>query len=149
MDVTVALNGGGSSVKGIGYLNAAASSPRRFEILCWKIGSAASPADNAALHLIQRATTAPTGSARTPQAKNPADTLASTVVANDTITVDGTITAGAVMDSIPLNQRQTLIEYAKDNRGIVAPATASNGFLFGFAAAQTATFGYDVDFDEK
>ncbi len=149
MDITVALNGGGSNVKGIGYVTAAASSPRRSELLKWIIGSAATPGDAAIDHIIQRVTTAATGTARTAQAKNPADTLASTMVCQDTITADGTITASAVVDSIALNQRQTLIEYAKDNRGIVTPATASNGFLFGFAAAQTAVFNYGVDLDEK
>lgn len=144
----VTFNKGASNVQGVGYLNAAASSPRRAKLYDWAIGCGASPADNAFIHIIQRCTTAPTGSAKTPNSLDPADTLASTIVANDTVTADGTLTASAFLARVALNQRATFRWVAAPYGEILIPATASNGVMLGLSAASTSTMDYDAMYEE-
>jgi hypothetical protein len=144
----VAFNSGGSNVKSVGVLTAAAANMRRAKVLDWKFGSSQSPADNEFVHIIQRCTTAGTGAAKTPNATDPADTLASTIVANDTITVDPTLTAGAFLANIALNQRASFRWVAAPYDEFIIPATASNGFAFAISAATTTTFAEDVQYEE-
>lgn len=144
----VAFNSGGSSVKGVGYLTAAASSPRRAKILDWKFGSSQSPADSVFTHVIQRCTTASTGTGKTPNALDPADTLASTIVAADTVTADATLTAGAFVANVAMNQRASFRWVPAPYSELIIPATASNGFMFGLSAATTTTFAEDVLYEE-
>lgn len=142
------LTKGTASVQGVGYLNAAASSPRRAKVYDWKLGCSDTPADNIFNHTIQRCTTAPTASAKTPNSLDPADTLACTIVANDTVTVDGTLTANAFLDSIPLNSRASFRWVAAPYGELIIPATANNGFMLGLDAASTTKFAYGVAIEE-
>lgn len=141
-------NKGAASVQGVLYLNAAAANMRRARLYDLTIGCNASPADNAFNHIIQRCTTAPTGAAKTPNALDPADSLASTIVANDTVTVDGTLTANAFLANKALNQRATFRWVAAPYGEILIPATASNGLMLGLSAATTTTFSYDAMYEE-
>jgi hypothetical protein len=141
-------NKGAANVQGILYLNAAAASPRRAKIHDVNFGSAAAPADNAFVAIMQRCSTAPTGSARTPNALDPADVLASTIVANDTITVDGTLTANAFVYQIALNQRATVRWVAVPYSEIIIPATANNGIMMGLSAASTSVFNVGAQYEE-
>ncbi len=121
---------------------------RRAKILDWKFGASQAPADNAYTHIIQRATTLPTGASKTPNATDPADTLASTIQAIDTVTADGTLTAGAFNANIALNQRASFRWVAAPYDELIIPATSDYGFMFGTSAATTTTFAEDVQFEE-
>lgn len=145
---SVTANKGSANVQGVLYLLAAAASPRRARIYDWTIGCGASPADNAFIHIAQRCTTAPTGSAKTPNALDPADTLASTIVTDDTITVDGTLTAAAFLARKALNQRATFRWVAAPYGELLIPATANNGIMLGLSAASTSTMDYDAMYEE-
>jgi hypothetical protein len=133
----LSANSSGSSVKSVLLLTAAASSPRRAKILDWLIGSSQSPADNVFVHQIQRCTTAGTGTTVTPNATDPADTLASTIVATQAVTADPTLTAGASF-------RWVAAPYDE----LIIPATASNGLAFIVSAATTTTFAECVMYEE-
>ena len=145
----VTCDKGTASVQSVGVLTAAASSPRRGRIISINIGSPDTPADSAFLHVMQRCSTAGTGTAKTPNALDPGDTLACTIVVKDTVTVDPTTTSGAFVDEVPLNQRNSYRWMAKDGSELVIPATASNGFMLGLSAATTTKFSYGINFREE
>jgi hypothetical protein len=137
----VNMNSGGSSVKSCGTICAAASSPRRARILTLELGNASSPADNAFLLIVQRCTSNATGSARTPNMSDAADTLASTIVVTDTVTADPPLTANAFLMNWPVNQRGSVRFVPPPGAEIVIPSTASNGIMVGISAASTTTQG--------
>lgn len=139
---------GAASVQSVLVLNAAASSMRRAKIYDWELGISASPADNAYAWVAQRCTTAPTGSALTPNSLDPADTLASTIVASGTITADPTLTSGANLLRIPLNQRATFRWVAAPGSELIIPATANGGIMLGFASATTQAADSGVVYEE-
>lgn len=141
-------NKGTASVQAILLLVAAAASPRRANVYDYTIGCGATPADNAFNHIVQRCTTAGTGAALTPNALDPADTLASTIVAKDTITVDPTLTANAFLGRKALNQRATFRWVAVQGKEIKLPATASNGIILGLSSATTTDFDAEAHFEE-
>lgn len=144
----VTANKGSANVQGVLYLAAAAANMRRARLYDYTIGTGASPADNSFVHVIQRHTTVPTGSAKTPNALDPADTLASTIVATDTVTADGTLTANAFLKRVALNQRATYRWVAAPYGEILIPATANNGIMMGLSAASTTVFDYDAQYEE-
>lgn len=136
----VKANKGAASVQGVLLLVAAAASPRRAKIYDLGFGCGASPADNAFTWIIQRCTTAGTGASLTPNSLDPADTLASTIVAKDTLTADGTLTASAFVYAEPLNQRASFRWVAAPYSELIIPATASNGFMLAVSSATTTSF---------
>lgn len=144
----VTANKGAGNVQSVLLLTAAAASPRRAKIYDWTLGCGASPADNVFTHVGQRCTTAGTGSALTPNSLDPADTLASTIVAKDTVTVDPTLTASALIFRKALNQRATFRWVAAPYGEIIIPATAANGIMLGLSAASTTSFDYDAAYEE-
>lgn len=144
----VSANKGAGNVQTVLAATAAAASPRRAKIYDWTLGCGASPADNAFTHIAQRCSTAGTGAAKTPNALDAADTLASTIVVKDTVTIDPTLTASAFLAWKPLNQRATFRWVAAPYGEMIIPATASNGIAFGLAAATTTSFDYDVHYEE-
>jgi hypothetical protein len=137
----VNMNSGGSSVKTCGTICAAAASARRWQLLTLELGNATSPADNAFLLIVQRCTSNATGSARTPNMLDQADTLAATVVVTDTATADPPLTANAFLMNWPVNQRGSVRFVPPPNAPIVGPATASNGVMIGVSSASTTTQG--------
>lgn len=145
---SIAANKGSANVQSVATLNAAAASPRRARIYDWTLGCGATPADNAFTHIGQRCTTLSTGNALTPNALDPADTLATTIVCKDTITADPTLTAAAFAFRKALNQRATFRWVAAPYGELLIPATANNGFMLGLSAASTTSFDYDVHFEE-
>lgn len=144
----VKANKAASNVQGVLYLTAAAANMRRARVYDWTLGCGAAPADNAFIHIIQRCTTAATATGLTPNALDPADTLASTIVAQDTVTADGTLTANAFLARKPLNQRATFRWVAAPYGEILIPATATNGIMLGLSAASTTSFDYDAHYEE-
>jgi hypothetical protein len=145
----IKANKGAANVQGVAVITAAAASMRRARVYDWKLGCNASPADNSFLHIAQRCTTAGTGAALTPNSLDPGDSLASTIVCKDTITVDATLTAAAFLDAIPLNQRASFRWVAPPGGELVIPATASNGISFGLSTATTTSFDYGIQFREE
>lgn len=145
----VKANKGSASVQSILILVAAASSPRRAKLYDYTVGCGATPADAVFTHILQRCTTAGTGSALTPNALDPADTLACTIVAKDTVTVDPTLTASAFLGWKALNQRSSYRWIAAPGGEVVIPATASNGVILGLSAATTTTMDAEAHFEEQ
>lgn len=145
----VAATKGAASVQGVLYLTAAAASPRRAKIYDLSMGSGASPADNAFIWVIQRATTVSlVATALTPNSLDPADTLASTIVANNIVTTEGTLTASAFLYRDALNQRATFRWVAAPYGELIIPATTTNGFMFGLSAVSTTTMDSGCNFEE-
>lgn len=137
-----------TSVKSVGLVTAAAANMRRAKLYDVSFGSSATPGDNAFLWQIQRCTTAGTGTTTTPNSLDPADTLASTIVCKDTITVDPNLTASAFLYAEAINQRATMRWVAAPYSELVIPATASNGFIIGLASATTTSFDVGAHFEE-
>ena len=127
-----------SSTLSVGTIVVDATTPRRLKLYDLLFGSPATPADNAFLWQLQRCTTAGTGDAITPSPLDPADAAALYDVLEN-LTVDPTLTAGAIPLSIALNQRASFRWVAAPGSELVAPATASNGF-----AIRTPTIGAAV-----
>lgn len=143
------MNRTASTTLSVGSVNAAAASQRRLKVYDFLFGSEATPADNAFLWQAQRCTTAGTGTSVTPLPLDPADAAAVSTSAENH-TVDPTLTAGAILLSIALNQRASFRWVAAPGGELVIPATASNGIAFrtptaGGLVAVTAT----VHFEEQ
>lgn len=120
------MNRTASLTLAVGSLTSDATTPRRQKLYEFDFGSEAAPADNSFLWQLQRCTTAGTSTGVTPTALDPADAAAlADVGENHTITP--TLTAGAILLSIPLNQRATFRWVAAPYGELVIPATASNG----------------------
>lgn len=141
-------NKGAGNVQTVVGITAAASSPRRARVHDLTMGCGASPADNAFTWMIQRSSSAGTGSALTPNALDAADTLASTIVVKDTVTIEPTLTASAFLYAEALNQRATMRWVAAPYSELVVPATASNGFSLGLTAATTTSFDAGGHYEE-
>ena len=141
---------GAAVVKTVLGLHVAAASPRRIRVFEWEFGSdAAAIIDQQVTHIAQRATTVPTGAALVPNANDPADTIASTAQAFDTVTVDGTLTANAFLKGIALNMRNSFRWQAYDRVAeLIIPATANNGIAFGISAGQASSYAHDALWDE-
>jgi hypothetical protein len=140
---------GAANVQSVVVLLAATASMRRARIYDWALGCGAAPADNTFIHIAQRCTIGSlAGAAKTPNALDQADTLASTIVVDDTVTTDPTLTAGTFLMWIPLNQRATFRWVAAPYGEWVIPATASTGIMLGLSAVSTTTFDYGVNFEE-
>jgi hypothetical protein len=144
----VAATKGAANVQGVLYLTAAAASPRRAKIYDLSMGCGAAPADNAFTWVMQRCTTAPTATGLTPNSLDPADTLASTIVANNLVTADGTLTAAAFLYRDALNQRATFRWVSAPYSELFIPATTSNGIMFGLAAVSTTAFDTGAMYEE-
>lgn len=115
----------------------------------WRIGSDASPADNAIGHGCQRYTAAGTpGATPTPAPTSGLTALAAAIATAGTGQYSGepTYTAGKVVIYLALNQRSTHVVQLHDQAPIVIPATANNGL--GFYPVH-ASFTGNVDYDIK
>ena len=98
--------------------------PRVYE---FDVGSQATPADQAALIVLNRSTTAGTGTAATP---TPLDNqeIASATTATIILTAEPT-NAGTFLYNVPLNQRASWRWVAAPDSEFIGAATASNGIL--------------------
>ena len=141
----VEMNRTASATLSVGNVIADATRPRRGKFYDLVFGSEASPADNPFLWQVQRCTTAGTATSVTPQALDPAD-AATESDAGENHTIDPTITAGAILLSVALNQRATFRWVAQPGCEVIYPATASNGLAVrtptSSAVAITATVYY-------
>lgn len=114
-----------SVTEGVGAIYAPAAAMRRVRIYDLLFGSSAA-ADGQFVFDVQRITTAPTSTLVVPDPLDPADPACVTL-AGENVTVNGTLTAGVVLLSVPLNQRSTVRWACRDGKELVIPATASNG----------------------
>lgn len=144
----VAADKGTAVVQSVCVLTAAAANMRRAQIYYWSIGCNGAVGDVPFIHIAQRCTTAGAGAAKTPTALDAADTLASTIVAKDTVTADPTLTANAILAWLSVNQRSTIQWYAPPGGEFKIPATASNGLMFGLSATNALTMDYTIHYDE-
>jgi hypothetical protein len=131
-----------STTLSVGSITADATRARRGKLFDLMFGSEATPADNVFLWQVQRATAAGTATQITPTALDPGDAATECDTAENH-TVDATVTAGAILLSIPLNQRASYRWVAAPGSELVYPATASNGLAIrtptATAVAVTAT----------
>lgn len=121
-----ALTRTASTTLSVGTIYAPASSMRRASLLSVELGSPATPADAAfQFDLTRHSTVGTIGAGVTPNPLDGAD-AACVTLAEQAPTVDPTL--GAVLKSIPLNQRATYRWLAYDRQTApVIPATANNG----------------------
>lgn len=115
-----------STTASVGVVSSNASTPHRGKLYDLVVGSEASPADNPFLWVLQRTTAAGTSTSVTPTSLDSAD-AASLFTAGQNHTIEPTYTAGAILLTIPLNQRATFRWVAAPGGELVYPATASNG----------------------
>ena len=144
----VEMNRTASTTLSVGNITADATRPRRGKLYDLMFGSEATPADNVFLWQVQRCTTAGTATGVTPQALDPAD-AATEADAAETHTVDPTLTASAILLSIPLNQRASYRWVAAPGSEIVYPATASNGLAVRTPTATAVAVTATALFDEQ
>ena len=138
-----------STTTGIGSIEAPAASQRRVKLYDLIFGSGATPADNVFVVEINRSTTVATGTLVTPNALDPADAAAVTLVKSN-LTVQGTNTAGSIPLSFALNQRATFRWVAAPGSELVIPATALNGLHINTpTAANTPQANCNVQFQEQ
>lgn len=142
------LNRTASLSLAVGSITCDATTPRRGKLYEMVVGSDASPADNTFQWQVQRCTTAGTGTGIVPTALDSADALALSDVAENH-TVQPALTAGAVLLSIPLNQRATFRWVAAPYGELVYPATASNGFAIITPVAALVAVTATVHFEEQ
>jgi hypothetical protein len=129
------LKGTTSTTVGVGSLAAPAANMRRIRLAEIELGSDAGTLGTSNFRWeVQRSTTQPTGTAVTPQALDPAEGTVTAVV-NSNLTVAGTLTAGAILLTIPLSQQATFRWVANPGWEIVIPAAANNGIHLNTAVA--------------
>ncbi len=145
----VAMSKDATSVKTVGLITAAAANPRRAKIYDISFGCSASPADNAFLWQLQRCSSAGTGTGVTPNALDPADTLACTIVCKGIVTADPTLTASAFLYQVALNQRASFRWVAAQGSELVVPATTSNGVAIIVSSATTTVLDCGAEFEEQ
>lgn len=117
-----------STTLSVGGAVADATVPRRLELTDLIVGSEATPGDAVYLWQAQRCTTAGVGTAITPSPLDPAD-AAALYDTSENYSGDPVLTAGAIVLSIPLNQRATFRWVAAPDAPVITPATALNGFM--------------------
>ena len=132
-DYVVLMQRTASTSLSVGNIVADATRPRRGKIYELDFGSEATPADNPFLWQVQRCTSAGTATSVTPVAVNPAD-AATEADGGSNHTIDPTLTASAMLLTVPLNQRATFRWVADPGKELIYPASASNG-----AAVRTPT----------
>ena len=138
-----------STTVAVGAVYCPGSGMRRVKLYDITFGSETTAADNAILHVLNRSTTAPTATAFTALPLDPADAAAVTLV-GENATVQGTNTAGAILLSVPLNQRATFRWVAAPGGELVIPATASNGVHFNTpTATNTPAITINCHFEEQ
>ena len=121
----------------------------RAKVYDMAFGCSASPADNAFLWQVQRSTTTGTATAAVANALDPADTTAATVIGYNVFTVDPTLTAGAFLYQVPLNQRATFRWVAAPGSELVIPATANAGIALIVSSATTTVLDSGVMYEQQ
>src|SRR3990167_2226091 len=145
---SVEMNRTASAPLSVGSITADATRPRRGKMYFLSFGSEATAADGGWLLQVQRCTAAGTSIAVTPQAIDPGD-AATEADSGESHTVDATVTANAILLSVPLNQRNTLLWYAAPGGEIVYPATASNGLAVRTPTASLVAVTATAHFEEQ
>lgn len=126
-DYSIEGNRTGSATLSVLTAQADDSTPRRLQLMEWSFGSEGAVADNPFLWKVERCTDAVTaaGTTVTPAPLDLAE-AAALFDAREAITTNPGL--GAVLLSVPLNQRATMRWVAQPDVPIIAPATARRGF---------------------
>ncbi len=132
----------------VGSITSDATTPRRGKLYEMIVGCDASPADNTFQYQVQRCTTSGTSTGVTPTALDSADAAALSDV-GENHTVAPTVTAGAILLTIPLNQRATFRWVAAPYGELVYPAVASNGFAINTPVAALVAVTALIHFEEQ
>src|ERR1700748_908465 len=112
---------------GVFSLETAASSPRRIKLSEVEVGSDATTLGTSAWRFeIQRSTATATGTSVTPQVLDSADANLTSIV-KSALSANGTLTSGAIMKRLPLNQQARCRWAAWPGSELAIPASASNG----------------------
>lgn len=128
---------GGTDKTILTLISAATVRPELREVV---IGCSDTPADQAARFSIMRFTAVGTeASGFTPTAWNPADPAGIADVGVGVFSAEPTYTANSDMLWIAINQRGPFRWIAQPGRGIIAPATASNGLGLRCKSATSVT----------
>lgn len=144
----VEMNRTASTSASVGSVTADATRPRRSRLYYAVFGSEAAPADNAFLWQVARITTAGTSTAVTPQPLDSADAATETD-AGENHSAEPTYTANAILLSIPMNQRATVVFQTLPEYGLVIPATGSNGLGIKTPTATAVAITSTVHFEEQ
>jgi hypothetical protein len=144
----VECNRTASTTLSVGTVTADGTRPRRGKLFDLMFGSEATPADNVFLWQVQRCTAAGTSTGVTPFPLDPAD-AATEADAGENHTVDATVTANAILLSIPLNQRASYRWVAAPGGELVYPATAANGLAVRTPTATAVAVSATVHFEEQ
>jgi len=135
-----------NNFQGVGYLTAAASSPNRGWVSGFEFGMTV-VASAAFTWVMQRCTTSPSATSRTSSLDDSADAAANWQ-AWDTVTGDATLTAGVYALYWPFYQNNSGRWVAvNDRQRKTLPATANNGYMFGFSAAVNVVSGGLAEFE--
>lgn len=135
-----------NNFQGVGYLTAANASPGRAWVSGFEFGMTV-VASAAFTWVMQRCTTSPSATSRTPALDDTAD-LATTIQGFDTVTGDATLTANLYALYWPFYQNNSGRWVAiNDRQRKVIPATTNNGYMFGFSAAVNVVSGALVEFE--
>lgn len=144
------LKGTTSTTVGVGSLECPGSTPRRIKLCEFLPGSDAATLGTSNWRWeVNRSTSAATGTAVTPNALDPADAAAVSLIKSN-LTVQGTNTAGAIPLTIPLNQQATFRWVANPGFEIVVPATNNAGLHFNTpVAGGTPSAAATITFEEQ
>lgn len=143
---SVSLNRTLSQTQTLGTIGQGATT-RRHRWIDVLVGVDGTPGDTAVRYVFQRCTALGTSTAVTPQALDPAD-VACNAASGQNHTVEPTYTAGAILLTIPFNQRSTVRWFAAPGEELVCPATASNGVGVQTPVAPALSGWVDAKFDE-
>lgn len=139
---------GGSSVQGIGYAYNPGASPVRFAVTSAEFGFT-TVASAAFIWVLQRSTTAPTGTTYVVAADDPAD-AASIILGKNLPTADSTLTAATFGFYVPLYQNNSFRWVAENDRQRkMQPATINNGVMLGLSAASTTVGAGSLHFEQQ
>lgn len=145
---TLSGSSGGSSVKSVIALSAAASTPNRGCVTSCEFGFT-TVASAAFIWILQRSTVAGTGTSITPIADDPAD-AATNFTALNALSADPTLTASAFEMWWPFYQNNSGRWVAENDRQRkMIPATASNGMALGLSAATTTVGAASMHFEQQ
>lgn len=127
---------------------AASATPRRIKLNYLAFGVEGAAADAASRWDVNRSTTDGTSTSVTPLPLDPADAAALSV-ASENHTVNGTVTSGEILLSVPVNQRAVFQWYAPPGGELVIPATDNAGVHIMTPTAPLLACTATVHFDEQ
>lgn len=120
-----------STSVGVGSLENPSSPTRRLLLVECIVGSDAATLGTSNFRWeFTRSTSTATGTSVTPQALDLADVGPTTALIKSNLTANGTLTSGAIMETIAIAEQVTFRWVAPQGSPIIIPAVANNGIHF-------------------